>query len=292
MTLTDPLVLWRAGLPGLVRRLPAVLTALLAIGLAWQLATLLWQLLPASRSATAPAAVNVPATESLQPVLDGHLFGNPSGAASGESAPQSQVPLVVAGTLAVKDPKAGLAIIGESAVAARLYATGGNLPGGVKLFEVYPDRVVIERNGALESLYLPRSHLADSASKPAPMSAAVARVAEQTTAVLGEILRPMPTYANGQLKGFRLFAGRDRARFAELGLQPGDLVTQVNGVPLGDAQHGMEVLRTLTSGGPATVTVEREGATQQLTIDASQVAAITGAPAAPTPTHAGVISPP
>jgi C-terminal processing protease CtpA/Prc len=84
----------------------------------------------------------------------------------------------------------------------------------------------------------------------------------------------MPTYANGQLKGFRVYAGRDRQKFARLGLQPGDLVTQINGVPLGDAQHGMEILRTLGNAATANVTIERGGAVQQLTVDTAQVAAM------------------
>jgi len=289
VTLVDQVTRLGTVAPGLLRRLPTMLTGLMLLALAWQLASLAWQVLPSSRTANAPSSASQTSAPSIDRVISAHVFGNPTGPTSGQSAPQSQVPLVVAGTLAVSDPKAGLAIVGESAAAGRLYATGGNLPGGVKLFEVYADRIVIERNGALETLYLPRSHLAAAevlASKPAQASAAVTRVVEQSTSALGEILRPMPNYANGQLKGFRLYAGRDRERFTALGLQPGDLVTQVNGVPLGDAQHGMEVLRTLTSGGPATVTVEREGAVQQLTIDASQVSAITGVNAAPGSTRA------
>ena len=82
----------------------------------------------------------------------------------------------------------------------------------------------------------------------------------------------MPMYANGQLKGFRVYAGRDRRKFEKLGLKAGDLVTQINGVPLSDAQRGMEILRGLGSAGSAQVTIERGGATQQLTVDASQVA--------------------
>jgi general secretion pathway protein C len=84
----------------------------------------------------------------------------------------------------------------------------------------------------------------------------------------------MPMYASGQLKGFRVYAGRDRQKFAKLGLKPGDVVTQINGVPLSDAQRGMEILRSLGNAGAAQVTLERGGATTTLTVDASQVAGL------------------
>jgi general secretion pathway protein C len=92
--------------------------------------------------------------------------------------------------------------------------------------------------------------------------------------VIGEMIRPMPELANGQLRGFRLYPGRDRQKFEKLGLQPGDLVTQVNGVPLSDPQRGLEILRGLGNAGQATVTLERGGAVQQVTVDAAQVATL------------------
>jgi len=211
------------------------------------------------------------------------LFGAPAASvANGENAPRTRVALVLTGTLAVRDPKAGLAIIGETAQATKLYAAGSTLPGGVRLHEVYVDRVVLDRDGSLETLPLPRQPLGGAASarlspsgntEPA-LSDSVQRLVAQGPEVIGEVLRPMPTYANGQLKGFRVYAGRDRQKFAKLGLQPGDLVTQINGVPLGDAQHGMEILRTLGNSPTANVTIERGGAVQQVTIDTAQAAAM------------------
>ena len=203
--------------------------------------------------------------------------------ASGVEAPRTRVALILAGTLAVSDPKAGLAIVGETAQNGHLYAVGASLPGGVKLHEVYADRVVLDRDGSLETLPLPRQLSANAHGLPPGLSPAgnsgepaladsVQKLIAQGPEVIGEILRPMPMYANGQLKGFRVYAGRDRRKFEKLGLKAGDLVTQINGVPLSDAQRGMEILRGLGSAGSAQVTVERGGATQQLTVDASQVA--------------------
>jgi len=211
---------------------------------------------------------------------------------------------VLAGTLAVRDPRAGLAIIGETAQAGHVYAVGSTLPGGVRLHEVYTDRVVLDRGGALETLPLPRTVAASGRPGRAtaggaepPIGDAVQKLIAGGPEVVGDVLRPMPSYANGKLMGFRVYAGRDRRKFAKLGLQPGDVVTQVNGVPLGDPQHGLDALRSLGNQASATVTVERAGTATQLTIDASQLngmgenvppapGAAPGAPPAPIPAPA------
>lgn len=272
---------------------PQIATLVLAAAIAAQLAVLAWKfVVPAAP--VAPPRASAPAHAAFDPsrLQAAHLFGvQQQTAAPGEAAPRTNVALVLVGTLASSDPAKGLAILGESAQAARVYAVGGMLPGGVKLHSVYADRVIIDRGGSLETLPLPRQlaagtnvqmPAAPAAGQPA-IGESVQRLIAQGPEVVGELLRPMPDFANGQLRGFRLYPGRDRQKFARLGLQPGDLVTQVNGVPISDPQRGMEILRGLGNAGQATVTVERNGTTQQIGVNASQVATLTegGAEAPP-----------
>ena len=289
-----------AAASGLKAQGPQALTLLAAALLAAQLGLLVWQFVPgAHKKALGPVAPPpAVARTDVNEILAAHLFGSAEVAPTGgEDAPRTRVALILAGTLAVSDPKAGLAIVGETAQGGKLYAVGAVLPGGVKLHEVYTDRVVLNRDGNLETLPMPRQFNANGKA-PSPLSPpgnggepgiadSVQRLIAQGPEVIGEILRPMPVYADGKLKGFRVFAGRDRAKFAKLGLHAGDVVTQINGVPLSDAQRGMEILRGLGSAGAAQVTVERGGATTQLSIDASQLAGIgqpaeTTQPVAPT----------
>ena len=49
-----------------------------------------------------------------------------------------------------------MAIIGESAQAAKVVAVGQQVPGGAQLHSVYSDRAIIDRGGVLESVFLPR----------------------------------------------------------------------------------------------------------------------------------------
>jgi len=94
--------------------------------------------------------------------------------------------------------------------------------------------------------------------------------------------RPLKSVTNalgcGQQKGYRIYPGRNRAQFASLGLMPGDLVTAVNGAPLDDPNSGLATLRGIGAGGSVTLTIERNGSEQQLTLDmAAAMAALPSA---------------
>src|SRR5258706_9651402 len=92
----------------------------------------------------------------LADIAAAHLFGEGRDTNADANAPQTNVQLLLSGVLAVPDPKRGLAIIGPTAAAGRLYTVGSALPGGVSLYAVYPDRVLIDRGGVIESLPLPK----------------------------------------------------------------------------------------------------------------------------------------
>jgi len=72
-------------------------------------------------------------------------------------------------------------------------------------------------------------------------------------------------------RGYRVYPGRNRQQFAKLGLQPGDLVTSINGTPLDDPARGMEIFNSLGSSNQVEVTVERNGESQQLTLNTAQI---------------------
>jgi general secretion pathway protein C len=198
------------------------------------------------------------------------------------------MPLVLVGVIAQSDPALGLAIIGESATAAKVYAVGKMINGGAKLHSVFADRVVLDRNGRLETLALPKQFKGGTlaravvASSPGPgLGAQIQAMANQNPASITEIIRPQPVFANGQQRGYRVYPGRNRAQFSQLGLMPGDLVTAINGTPLDDPARGMEIFQSINSAVEATVTVERNGQVQNLTINNTQV------PSAPPANGAG-----
>ena len=67
-------------------------------------------------------------------------------------------------------------------------------------------------------------------------------------------------------------SGRNRAIFNKLGLKPGDLVTAINGTALDDPQRSQEVFNTIQTSDHVTVTVERGGQKQDISLNIAQVA--------------------
>lgn len=70
---------------------------------------------------------------------------------------------------------------------------------------------------------------------------------------------------NGQIVGYKIRPGRDRALFDSLGLQADDVVKAVNGVALSSPQKVMEIYREMGDASSASLQIERGG--EELTID-------------------------
>ncbi len=216
-------------------------------------------------------------------IVGSHLFGEPPVAARPEqdaaNAPRSNLPLVLVGIIAADDPENGLAILGENAAGAKVYAVGDNVPGGAKLHQVLSDRVILDRNGQLEALMLPRQ-LQPGAAPPStaalqtetPVMDRMRKLISDDPGLMADIMRPQPVFAQGKQKGYRVYPGRNRQAFTRLGLRPGDLVMAINGTPLDDPARGQEIFRTLGSSSEAHITVMRSGQQQDLTLNIAQVA--------------------
>jgi general secretion pathway protein C len=213
----------------------------------------------------------------LDSIVNAHLFGEARSAAT-DDAPQTSAPLVLAGVLAVPDPMKGMAIIGPNAGTAKLYAVGAAVPGGVRLHAVYNDRVLLDRNGVLESLLLPKKRSSIAPPPVAAMQSPAQRLAALAQSggpgLLGGLVRAQAVFSGGKLSGYRIFPGgrTNVAAFTQLGLRPGDLVTAVNGTPLDDPNRANDILQTLSSVGSANVTVLRNGQSQDINLNLEAVA--------------------
>ena len=271
------------------RTLPQALTVVLVIAIAWQLVQHTWLLLerraPADSGEIAiapPPAAAARKGIDVQAIATAHLFGQVQiEQAAPEDAPPSQANLVLSAVFAANDPSKGLAVIGESPQSAKVYAVGAMVRPGTKLHSVYLDRVILDRNGQFETLSLPKPNTAGiittrtAAAPPRPGGGQFAdnlrRIAETNPTAFAEVVRPQPVFANGVQRGYRVYPGRNRQQFAKLGLQPGDLVLSINGTPLDDPQRGMEIFNTIGSSDRVSVTVERNGQSQELTLNTAQI---------------------
>ena len=129
----------------------------------------------------------------------------------------------------------------------------------------------------------------------------IRRMVQQDPGLLDQVMRTVPSYdsAAGKLRGFRAYPGRNRQIFGKLGLKPGDLVTAINGTALDDPQRSQEVFNTIQTSDHVSVTVERGGVKQEITLNIAQVATQAtkdlendANPAAPAPASGAPDTPP
>lgn len=266
-------------------QLAKLVNLLLVIWLAWLLASLSWFIVPEPVVEPVPSPAIVAPPQRNQPGVDEHqiaawhLFG-----VAGEEAPVKAVPVAVApetrlkltlrGLFASDDSAGGRAIIGDPKGKEETYAVGDPVPGGAKLHEIYPDRVMLERNGRYETLKLPkdRSSVSSGPGRTTRSTGAGTSGREQAAAftkyrnevkenpaALLNYVRATPARQNGQFIGFRLQAGKMRDAFNELGLKPGDIVTSINSVKIDSPAKGMKAMQALGEGESVNVTLLRGG---------------------------------
>ncbi len=265
-----------------------IVNILLIVWLAWQLARLSWLLVPGVPHADVP--LPVAPTASVQPgqprvderqLAGWHLFGEagkeqPVKKAAPVDAPETRLKLTLSGVFASADPANARAIVGDPRGNEESYAVGDPLPGGAKLSEIYPDRIILERGAGFETLRLPREEAVSSAARSSSdrnarqlNSSTNSRRVEAFTRYRNEIkqnpasflnyVRATPAKQDGKFIGFTLQQGPQAGAFEELGLSPGDIVTGINGVAIESPADGMKAMQALGEGDSIDVTLLRGG---------------------------------
>ncbi|HEY0232471.1 MAG TPA: type II secretion system protein N [Dokdonella sp.] len=281
-----------------------VLLAALAL---WLLVRLVWLLLPhgdaALDAAPARVAAGATATETARSIASWHLFGDtPRRPGSGPGGSASTLALILRGTVAQNDPKAGFAVIADGANGERTFRVGEEVVSGVQLGAVYADRIILLRGAAEETLKLPRdSNLAPADvvratpatagsraagtradASPKGASAAAAPAAQTVKAPtdwqqtvdrlrqnpdeLMKRVQIVPVLDGGKLTGVRVSAGADAALINQIGLRPGDIVTSVNGMPVDSLSRGQDIMSSLKNSSSVRVTVLRDGKPADVTV--------------------------
>ena len=195
-------------------------------------------------------------------------------------APDTSLNLQLTGVVSSEDASAGWAIIAASRGEGKAYYVGDAIDntGGAVLHAVYENRVILNRAGRLETLRLPKDVTVSAAPRslpPAPVAqqseSSIRDVISENASRLTEVIRVAPYIDQGQMVGFRINPAQDRALFEALGLQPNDVVTDINGTPLTDPSSGLQVFQSLGEATMANVTVIRNGNPEVLVIDTSRL---------------------
>ena len=266
--------------------LPGVLNGGMLLLLTASLAQWTWLMikppLPPLVVAPPPPAATANAF-SLQPLLAAHLFGQVSQELTGrrlDNLPISSLNLVLAGVIA--SGAGGYALISVNGQPQEPFAVGQTITGSAVLQAVYPDRVVIRRNGALESLLLEG---ADNSQTPPEMAMPAVN---RRPCVSGEVVRE--TGANqymverdqlaAQMRtpdflkqatlvpssggGFLVRQIQPGSLYEKLGVRAGDVIKSVNGQPINTAEDAIRLYQQMSSISSVQMEIMRGGKSESL----------------------------
>lgn len=138
------------------KQLPVVLFGLFVLISAWMLVDTFqfWQTMRADDRALAQTTSTTQSTEQNVQIDQLHLFGVYN--AQLADLPDTKLPITLQGTISETDGKAGRAIVQLEAGKVKVFSVGQTILPGVQLKQIQPDQIIIDNQGVLERLRLPR----------------------------------------------------------------------------------------------------------------------------------------
>jgi len=228
-----------------------------------------------------------------EPIGISSLFGEPDPLESGQVIASSSDPkavqkpppisLSLKGIIGVNGENGALAILnitGGSGADA-VFGAGDQLPGAAILKEIHFDRVVISRSGLESVLFLgddnhqeqvqPKS--IKSSEKPKPASRKVVRSEPYRREIprillASKLANPAKLMAeitiqlhkkDGVQQGYRLTSVRGSSLLRKLGLNSGDIITEINDVKLDNLGHSLNALNQIKNAEVLRVSALRRG---------------------------------
>lgn len=200
-----------------------------------------------------------------------HLFGEapPLGKENEIKAPESSLALVLKGIIAAEPMDAALAIIapkngkGEDLI----YRVGDQLPTGGIVERIEPRRVLIRRQGRIEALYLQANKATAAAGGVRALGdgrnwqvdgAFLVRQLDNI-ADLSSHIDWQPYVKGGRQQGFRIGPSSKSPLLHAMGLQPGDVIYEVNGIWVKDVKNAWRAYQEMKKADVITLAVGRDG---------------------------------
>lgn len=215
---------------------------------------------------------------------------------------KSELPLELMGVIFAGDPFNGLAMIkdtGKGKVGS--YLVGDPIISGARLSAVYDDRVILERNGGREYIELKKFEVDRKARRSTSLKTRAksgflsrSKVAEKyqengferkgseiliseefkrsllspdSMAKVLQDAKAEPNIVGGEIRGFRLTRIREDSIYLKAGFLDGDIVEEINGIPLRDAAGAIRLLQQLKSAKSIEARVKRGGSSFDMSIN-------------------------
>lgn len=263
-----------------------VVIVLLAIS-AWILGRLIWQPFTSESitqwqpKSSNNQSTNVGSSVNLTELQNGQLFGQYQEQqkvvekTKVQDAPKSQLNVVLVGVVTSTNPNKSLAVIANRGK-QETYGIGEVIEGTrAKLYQVQQDRVIVDNSGRNETVMLEGLKYARpeprQVSEPPPVSQdkleQIRDEIRQDTKQVFQYVRMSMVKTGNDVVGYRLSPGKDPALFNAVGLESGDIATQINGLDLKDSAAMGEIFKSLSELTELTLTVERDGQPYEIYIE-------------------------
>lgn len=247
------------------QRLPAVLNIAALLLLTVSMARWTWQLVPPPAIIMPQAAVggqSASAAYDLQGLLDAELFGKAAAAPVPAVTPVAAIPtsnlnLTLTGVVAAGTES--LALIRVNNEPETPFAIGEQIAHGVTLKEVYPDRAIILRGGAVEALLLEDEtaglgNLSGGALQPPPTGNVVEPQGNNSYRIdrelVAEQMRDPDIFRQALIVpnaggGFLVRQIKPGSIYEKLGLRVGDVIRKVNGRNINSVDEALRLYQQL-----------------------------------------------
>ena len=255
-----------------------VSTLALVILTASIISKVIWQILEKDNSFPASKTLDINISETKVNLrLPSNLFGS---LASSEPPKYSKIEktrlnLVLVGILAKQENPS--VIIKQQGDKENIYQINDFITPTTILKEVFSDYVVLERNGNLEKLEIIRKGLEGSNTNNAPSY----EISNSNKSKLSQYLQDLnnkpqnlfnvlsvkPNYTNGELRGFIISPGTEKALFEGLGFQKNDIILSINNNELTNLSQAFKLRSVLVEQKLFNFKVERKGQIKFLTIN-------------------------
>lgn len=273
------------------KKLSLFASVLLVLAIAWTLAQVTWLFFPedaperAGPFSTKLVANNNQQQQNFRRLTASSIFGTSVTPVTKitQKAPITKLNLTLKGVLAADPQTLASCIIAQGKSGREeIYGIGDKLKGGVTIKEIHPDHVVLERRGQAEILKLQKhSSLGPGAITrtrtpnnlrsignltPAQALTKIRKEILKSPASFGDYALPVLIKERGKQIGYRLQPQSKGKLLADLGLQPNDVITEINGIKLDKPQNGLSALRKLSTAKNLSIMVKRNGGSVPLNI--------------------------
>ena len=257
----------------------------LTLALAWLLSKIFWMLVaPEPLVLRSPVAGNTNQAEAPQlsaaPV---HLFGEvglaPVAEVKNVDAPDTRLRLELLGVMQASIPEQSSAIIAQKGGKGDFYRVGAVVQGRTKLASVFPDKVILDTAGKLETLKFEEFSsrgvgVSAAADEPDPREVQESRVSslrdrfsrirrpsdfmgiasEAATESPEAVIQGLGLDPIGVGEGYRV---TDSSILLKAGMKQGDVLLSINGQQLGDSGSDQALLDQVMQEGRAQIEVQR-----------------------------------